>query len=379
MTKEEEFNKRFEKKWEEYEARKKAEELEEKIKEEYQKYLFKRLENILITEDGSQEVGNKDFSLIRDFDALKNEIGEELANKLKNRNTALQDKGIVEVTKSFIRIYYGYQNGNKVDPFVFCREPDLNGYSLHRTIIGKFRLKNGKDSFVLKNEPVKVFGSNYVLVFRKGENDRVIDLYDREKKEAIDTFIPSITTFTKNLIIHYAYGINEAFLYYNGHMYDISRYYYREVYQKNKRVTGIIEGINLYKFSDFKDSFDIQKLLDEEKKKDQKHKELLEEIRAEEFKEQREKEKKMLEIKREMLKEVAQDSLKGIEECDEKLGVINDDKYVINKLFIDHGKYKEINPLCFVLGLKFFDFSGVPLRRVRLKGLDLSETFLELI
>ena len=257
-------------------------------------------------------------------------------------------------------------------------ESDIKDYDVSKNIFG-YVCKNSSTNIRLKYQPIKFFGTRYILCYSKKTG---FMLYDRESKEYESIFVKS---YDDNLII----GDDKKYLIYDNKKIDITEYY--DEHLKGMITIKVHKGINILTENEFSvyNSYDIIKLLEEEKIRNEKEKKRLEEEQERERKRLEEIRKQeridnnlkntILEYerinaerdrKREKAYAMLKEGLKILQEGNNNVdGTIP--RMNVDDLFITVGDHKEINPNL-IKFLRYIDLRGILFKNVKMTGIDFS-------
>ena len=272
---------------------------------------------------------------------------------------------------SFVKIFFDFNEKAKI----ICQNVDYNGYSVNKTVLNKYSLKKGKDSFTVKGKPIKVFGSNCVLYYDDEKNEN-ISLYNR-KTDDITLIGKSYNIFyNDNLIVNETAGESCAYLIYNDNLYDITDYYFHELKPNDIKILGVKEGFNIIT----KDQYhydnesrllsEVKELKEEEKKREEEAEKIFTIRRLAIIKDIDVFSKDANEYRRQQALECLRVALEVLKECGEKDNTPTL-KIDVCDLFIDCGNHREFNSKYIESGLlKYIDLSKETFVDVKMSGID---------
>jgi uncharacterized protein YjbI with pentapeptide repeats len=224
--------------------------------------------------------------------------------------------------------------------------------------------------FNIKYKPIHIYGNNYVVCT---DNNKIY-LYevDKEKYNQLTNYDELYMT---NFTDYFIFYNDKVFLMYDNLMVDITEYYNDKL--KGKEFV-VKEGISIATKEVFSNNKgvrevclkEIQKDEEEQKRlKEQEEQKRIEEIKAEQIKQEQE-----LKNMRDSSIERLHQEIERLNDCEKRIKNVRAKRFEIANILIDCGDHKEINPLCFVLELRRVDLSKLPLKNVKISGLDFSGT-----
>ena len=292
--------------------------------------------------------------------------------------------------KSCIELFkkYGYVNNNgkfmhynpdtggydRIDPdgTIHPCVPDYGELNVERTLFGYKCQYKKEEPFKLKYQPIKSYGIRYTLCLNK---DKLI-LYDYYGDEYIELGSASDIDYNDNFI--FDNGNNKVYLMYEPSMLDITLYY-------NKHIKGAIEitinsGLTEILSKEeffYKNAFDIDKQLEEDRKKIRENRRKEEEEFAQKKAEQdlldaKEAEKKKLEH----LEKREKKALDELSRVLMKLSELSKERPITKKIEFEHilepvGDHLEFAP-GIVGALRYIDLTLVSFDNVLMSGIDFS-------
>ena len=271
------------------------------------------------------------------------------------------------------------------DNVVKSRINEMKDYEIFRGLSG-YRCKSSTDNFKIKYQPIKCYGTKYVLCV----NDKQMYLYNRDNNSYIPLGDCKNIEYDDNIIKD---GTNnKIYLIYDGNFVDITEYYHEHLEGKEIHITDGIKGIMseeeffVHNFTDIDEAVEAKKRKNrEEKRRKEKTNERnnkLKEVKV--AKEQmRQQEEKDREAEDEALKELREAIIEFAKVQQELKGAsieINfDDRLDVSNIFIRENDHLVITPILVDLikyiNLKNFSFDNVQVSGIDFRGCNLGILF----
>ena len=255
-----------------------------------------------------------------------------------------------------------------------CRTINLGKYDSNKTTFG-YQCNAPGDTFKVKYEPIRIYGTRYVLCLDK------CNLYLYERDVNLYKQIGTVYNIRFNdcfIFVDNKYYADGYFIYFmhNNEMIDISKYCEeRDINIKNISIEHIKQNISIISKDDFlyHNEDEIRELVkrerEEDKKREEEENKKREQEKLKELKSASEREKaSMISKKKEALQQIKK-SLEVLDELENKTQSYN--KIQISNLFIDVSNHREINPIFLDINmLKYIDLSLVSFKNVKISGID---------